>query len=93
MPTLSDLGQSLMAKVACRKTMYKVNGLLGKKEEDEDEEERKTRAMSVHNRTQGFSAFMLFKASIGKKEFGIYNVPSAIYGQKYVKLNKTTKIA
>ena len=54
MPTLKDLGQSLMAKVACRKTMYKVNGLLGKKEEDEedeDEEERKTRAMSVYNRT------------------------------------------
>ena len=60
MPTFIDLGLSLMAKVACRKTMYKTNGLLGKKEEDE-EEERKTRgSMSLCKRTQGFSAFMLF---------------------------------
>ena len=40
-PTLNDLGQSLMAKVACRKNLYKVNGLLGKKEEEEDEQRKK----------------------------------------------------
>ena len=40
-PTLNDLGQSLMAKVLARKTMYKVNGLLCKKEEDEEEEEER----------------------------------------------------
>ena len=34
MPTLNDVRQSLMAKVACRKNVYKINGLLVKKEEE-----------------------------------------------------------
>ena len=41
MPTFIDLGQSLMAKVLRRKTMYKVNGILCKKEDEEEEEEER----------------------------------------------------
>ena len=45
MPTLNDGQQSLMARVACRKKVYKINGLLVEKEE----EERKTRARKGKN--------------------------------------------
>ena len=60
-PTLNDLGQSLMAKVLARKTMYKVNGLLCKKEEDEEEEEE-TRATSV--REQNIGLFRNWKGNL-----------------------------